>query len=400
MQKSDFLIRKTLSALATLVVVIIFNFFLFRILPGDPVRGLIHSPRMTREAQERIRAQFDLDKPIWFNFEGSTAEALIDGLSLLEEPEAGSEEVAAAALGEQLEYIGRSEDEQWIRVGQLGETGYIVERGWVPAQQVTIHTNPLDSQFFAYLRNMLQGNLGISFATRQPVGELLAERVWRTVVLVVLGEVLAIIIGIALGVLAAWRRGSSLDTGLLLWSLFTWAIPTFFFGIILVIVARGHLPTGRMVTAGLRPEDGWAYWSDVGRHLVLPTITMAIGYFSVYMMVMRSSIVEVLSEDYILTAKAKGLTTFQILRDHALKNAMLPMVTTIMLTLGYIVAGAIQVETVFSWPGIGRLMYEAVGKQDFPVLQGIFLLVAVSVIAANFLTDLLYSVLDPRVRVG
>ncbi|MEE8307521.1 MAG: ABC transporter permease [Gammaproteobacteria bacterium] len=105
-----------------------------------------------------------------------------------------------------------------------------------------------------------------------------------------------------------------------------------------------------------------------------------------------------MSEDYILTAKAKGLSTLQILRDHALKNAMLPMITTIMLTLGYTVSGAIQVETVFSWPGIGRLIYDSVGKQDFPVLQGAFLLLAISVILANFLTDLLYAVLDPRVK--
>jgi peptide/nickel transport system permease protein len=153
-----------------------------------------------------------------------------------------------------------------------------------------------------------------------------------------------------------------------------------------------------MVTPGLKPEDGWAYWSDVGKHLILPTLTMGIGYISSYMMIMRSSVIEVLSEDYILTAKAKGLSTWQILRDHALKNTMLPMITSIMLTLGYTVGGAIQVETVFSWPGIGRLIYDSVGKQDYPVLQGAFLLLAISVIAANFLADLLYSVLDPRVK--
>jgi peptide/nickel transport system permease protein len=335
MQRSDYLIRKFLFALTTLVVVIIFNFFLFRVLPGDPVRALIQSARMDREAQERIRAQFGLDKPIWLD-----VERLQEG-----------------------DVIGA-----------------------------------LDTQFSAYVYNLLRGNLGISFARKVDVSELLAERVWRTVVLLALGEVMAIVIGTALGLLAAWRRGSRLDTGTLLWGLFTWSIPTFFFGIILVVVARGRLPTGMMVTPGLKPEDGWAYWSDVGRHLILPTLTMGIGFISQYMMVMRSSVVEVLSEDFILTAKAKGLSTFQILRDHALKNAMLPMITLIALTLGYTVGGAIQVETVFSWPGIGRLIYDAVGKQDFPVLQGTFLLIAVSVIGANFLADVLYSLLDPRVK--
>jgi len=153
-----------------------------------------------------------------------------------------------------------------------------------------------------------------------------------------------------------------------------------------------------MVTPGLRPEDGLTYWLDVGRHLVLPTITMAIVYTGEYVLIMRSGVMEVLAEDYILTAKAKGLSTLRILRTHALKNAMLPMVTMIALTFGYTVGGAIQVETVFSWPGIGRLMYEAVQKRDYPVLQGTFLLLAVSVIVANLVADLLYSALDPRVK--
>jgi peptide/nickel transport system permease protein len=153
-----------------------------------------------------------------------------------------------------------------------------------------------------------------------------------------------------------------------------------------------------MATPGLKPQDGLTYWADVGRHLILPTLTMAIVYTSSYILIMRSSVVEVLSEDYILTAKAKGLNTFQTLRDHALKNAMLPMVTMVALNLAYTVGGAIQVETVFSWPGIGRLMYDAVQLRDYPILQGTFLLLAVSVVVANLFADLLYSVLDPRVK--
>ena len=216
--------------------------------------------------------------------------------------------------------------------------------------------------------------------------------------LVVLGEFLAIFIGIALGMVAAWRRGTNLDTGILLYGLFTWAMPTFFFGIILLMISGGRFPIGGMVTPGLKPEDGLAYWKDVGWHLVLPTLTLTILYMSEYMLIMRSSVIEVLSEDFILTAKAKGLNAFQIFRDHALKNAMLPMVTIIALTLGYTVGGAIQVETVFSWPGIGRLMFDAVQKRDYPVLQGTFLLLAVSVIIANLIADLLYAALDPRVK--
>jgi peptide/nickel transport system permease protein len=334
-QRSDYLIRKVFFGLVTLLVVIGFNFFLFRVLPGDPVKSIVRSPRLTREARERLRVEFGLDKPVFFDAE------------------------------------------------RLGKGDVI---------------GAFDTQFTAYVNALLHGNLGISFRSRRDVSEVLAERVWRTVVLVAAAETLALVFGFALGLIAAWRRGTRADMSILLWALFSWGLPTFFLGIILLILARGLLPVGGMVTPGLKPEEGWAYWADVGKHLILPTLTMAIVYTSSYILIMRSSVVEVLSEDYILTAKAKGMSTFRILRSDALKNAMLPMVTMIALNLAYTVGGAIQVETVFSWPGLGQLMYDSVMKRDYPVLQGTFLLLAVAVIAANFGADILYSVLDPRVK--
>ncbi len=332
----DYLLRKVFFAVITLIVVIVFNFFLFRILPGDPVKLLFRNPRLTREAQELIRVQFGLDKPVWLNIERLSA-------------------------------------------------------GDIPGA--------LDSQFTAYIHNLLQGKLGISFTNRQDVGEVLSERVWRTVLLVFSGELLAIVMGVVVGLVAAWKRGTAIDSAALFIGLLTWALPTFFLGIILLILARGILPTGGMVTPGLAEEGTLEYWIDVGRHLILPSLTLAVVSASGYMLIMRSSVVEVLSEAYILTAKAKGLSNARILFSHALKNAMLPMITIIALTLGYVVGGAIQVETVFSWPGIGRLIYDSVAKQDYPVLQGAFLLLAVSVILANLTADILYSVFDPRVKV-
>jgi peptide/nickel transport system permease protein len=333
----DYLLRKVFFAVITLIVVIVFNFFLFRILPGDPVKLLFRNPRLTREAQELIRVQFGLDKPVWLNTERLSA-------------------------------------------------------GDIPGA--------LDSQFTAYVRNLLQGKLGISFTNRQDVGEVLSERVWRTVLLVFSGELMAIVLGVVIGLIAAWQRGTKIDSAALFIGLLTWALPTFFLGIILLILARGILPTGGMVTPGLAKEGTLEYWVDVSRHLILPSFTLAVVSASGYMLIMRSSVVEVLSEAYILTAKAKGLSNTRILFTHALKNAMLPMITIIALTLGYVVGGAIQVETVFSWPGIGRLIYESVAKQDYPVLQGAFLLLAISVILANLTADILYSVFDPRVKVS
>ncbi|MBI1277154.1 MAG: ABC transporter permease subunit [Anaerolineaceae bacterium] len=331
----DYLFRKTLFSLITLAIVIVFNFLLFRILPGDPVKLLFRNPRLTKQAQETIRVQFGLDKPVWINTERL----------------------------------------------QSGDVGGL-----------------FDSQFGAYITNLLQGNLGISFAQRQSVNQILSERIWRTVLLLFTGELVAILGGMFVGIIAAWRRGTWIDSTALIIGLTTWALPTFFLGIILLVVARGSLPTSGMVEPGLNEEGTLNYWLDVGRHLILPTLTLAVGSASAYMLIMRSSVVEVLAEDYILTAKAKGLSTSRILRDHALKNAMLPMVTIIALNLGYVVGGAIQVETVFSWPGIGRLIFDSVAKQDYPVLQGAFLLLAVSVILANLITDVLYSILDPRIK--
>jgi peptide/nickel transport system permease protein len=322
--------------ISTVIAVLIFNFFLFRILPGDPVRLIIQSPRMTVEAQQRISAQFGLDKPVWFN-----AERLRSG-----------------------EFLGA-----------------------------------FDTQFTAYVCNLLNGDLGVSFVTREEVSDLLAERVWRTVALLLVGQTLAVVLGMAIGLLAAWRQGTLFDTGAILLGIMGWALPTFFLCILLLILARGYLPAGGMVMPGLKPGDGLEYWLDVGRHVILPTVAMVVIFTSQFMLIMRASVMEVLAEDYILTAKAKGLATLEILKDHALRNAMLPMVTIITVRLGFIVGGSIEVETVFAWPGLGRLIYDAVTKHDYPVLQGTFLLVALSVILANFVADLFYSVLDPRVKV-
>jgi peptide/nickel transport system permease protein len=398
MGRREYLIRKVAFSTLTLAVMLVFNFLLFRILPGDPAKLLVRDPRLSRQAQERIRRDFGLDKPVWFNTEGSSVEVLTPSVALLSEPSDGSEEVGQAAQGEQLDYVERSADGQWISVLQISDEGRILAQGWVPASDVQVRANLLDSQFFAYLRNLLKGDMGVSFFMRRDVSQVLAERIWRTVILLMGGETVAVILGSIVGMIAAWRRGTRLESGLLVVGLVSWALPTFWLGLILLILARGYLPIGGMATAGLHHATALEYWLDVGKHLILPTLTMAIVYLGEYMLIMRSSVLEIFSEDYILVAKAKGLTTFQIIKDHALKNAALPMVTIVAMTLGYTVGGAIQVETVFSWPGIGRLMYDAVTKRDYPVLQGAFLLLAVSVILANLLADLLYLALDPRVK--
>jgi peptide/nickel transport system permease protein len=338
-----YLLNKFAWALLTIIFVIVLNFFLFRVLPGDPARAGLRDPRLTVEAQEAIRARFGLDKPVINCFNSLNP----------------------------------------LKIGNCA-------------------VNPLETQFFIYIGNLLRGELGISYHSNRPVVDVLGERLWNTILLVSAGQILSIVIGISLGVVAAWKIRTMIDYGSLVSSLVAWSLPTFWLGIILLFIGSRYfgLPIGGKMTPGAHFESTWEQWMDIARHLILPTITFTIIFIGEYMLIMRSTMVDVLSEDFILTAKAKGLHSIQILRDHALRNSMLPMVTIIALNLGFTVAGAIQIETVFSWPGLGQVFFEAVGRRDYPMLQGAFLILAISVIFANLAADLLYSYLDPRVRAG
>ena len=261
--------------------------------------------------------------------------------------------------------------------------------------------NPFDSQFIAYLGRLAQGDLGISYNFRdRPVVDMLGLGLVNTLWLVLPANLLAIVIGTLAGLVAAWRRGTAVDAGALTIGLILWATPTFFMGIILLVLGAAwfDLPTAGKQTIGADYASFWEAAADLGRHLILPTITFALVLLGEYLLIMRSSVIEVFGEDYILTAKAKGLSTLRIVKDHAMRNAMLPMVTLIAINLGFVVSGAIQVEAVFSWPGLGQLTVNAVRERDYPVLQGAFLLLAVSVVLANLAAELLYGWLDPRVR--
>jgi peptide/nickel transport system permease protein len=312
--------------------VLTFNFFLFRVLPGDPAKSGLRDPRLSPTAVAALQERFGLDRPVFVALDGG---------------------------------------------------------------------NPFDSQYFAYLGGLVRGDLGLSYAFRdRPVGALLGEALVNTLWLVMPAQVLAIVGGTVLGLIAAWRRRTAIDGTALVFSLVTWSLPTFFLGIVLLFIGSGmfDLPIAGKGTVGARFDTIWEQLIDAGRHLLLPTLTLALVLLGEYMLIMRSSVLDVFGEDYILTAKAKGLSTFRIIRDHALRNSMLPLVTLIALTLGFTVAGAIQVEAVFSWPGLGELTVRAVGQRDYPVLQGAFLLLAVSVVLANLIADVVYAWLDPRVE--
>lgn len=333
-----YLVNKFARAFLTIVAIVLLNFVLFRAMPGSAVR-LTHSPYQTQEQITQEMHRLGLDQPL------------------------------------------------------------------LP---ITISLSPpeltwnSENQLFAYIGQTISGDLGYSFKYKgQPVTQVIGDRFWPTVILIGFGELIAIIVGLTLGAYSGWRRGSTVDRvgggiGLILYSM-----PYFVIGMPLIIIfaaGLGWFPTSGMFTIGATYDSALAQVMDFLHHLVLPLATVSLGLIGGYSILMRASIVETRAEDYVTTARAKGLTDRRILRSHAFPNAMLPMVTIIAINLGYVVGGAITAEIVFNWPGLGTLTVDALSARDYPVLQGIFLLLAVTVVLANLAADLLYGILDPRVR--
>jgi peptide/nickel transport system permease protein len=257
-------------------------------------------------------------------------------------------------------------------------------------------------QLLAYVGTTLQGDLGESFKYRgRPVTEVIGTRIGPTIVLFGLGELIAIVVGLALGAYSGWRRGGPVDylgNGI---SLVLYSMPYFLLGMILLVffaTGLGWFPTSGMLTLGARYDSWIDQLADFGGHFVLPLAAVSLGLIGQYSILMRSSIIQTRGEDYLMTARAKGLADSRVLTGHALPNALLPTVSLVGINLGFIVAGAITVEVVFNWPGLGTLTQEALQARDYPVLQGVFLLLAISVVLANLLVDLVYGLLDPRVR--
>jgi ABC-type dipeptide/oligopeptide/nickel transport system permease component len=252
-------------------------------------------------------------------------------------------------------------------------------------------------QYLIYLQQLAHGNLGVSFANQQPVAHNLWVALKNTIPMVFLGTFFSIVLGTLTGVIAAWRRGTKAEGASVLTALTFYSMPTHWLGLMLVILFAGVLPTGGMSNDFLINPSFTTHLKDLAEHIALPALTLGLVLYGEYTLIVRSALLETLGEDYILTARAKGLRPAAILRKHALRNAMLPIATLIALSLGYIVAGAILVETVFSWPGIGRAVYDAVLQRDYPMLQGAFLVLTVSVVFFNLVADLIYFKLDPRI---
>jgi peptide/nickel transport system permease protein len=259
---------------------------------------------------------------------------------------------------------------------------------------------PLPQQFWNYLVQTAHGNLGRSFVNQEPVAQLIAHRLWPTVLLVGTSTVLSTIIGVWIGIRGGWNRGSGFDRISTAVCNTLYAMPDFWLGMVLLIAFASKIAlfpdAGMHNPAG--GQTGLAGLGDLLWHLTLPCVVLTLVYLAEYSLVMRSSLIDELGADYLVTARAKGLRDSMVRRRHAVPNALLPSITLIMLNLGFVISGAITTETVFSWPGLGQLSYQALNAPDYPVLEGTFLLFSAAVIAANLVGDLLLTVFDPRVR--
>lgn len=260
---------------------------------------------------------------------------------------------------------------------------------------------PLVGQFVDYLGDTARLDLGVSQKSREEVWDEILHALPWTLLLVGTGTLLATLIGSWMGVVAATKRGTKTDDGLLGFSLFTYAAPEYWIGIILILVFAVWLPwfpAGQQVTPGVEFTSWFAEAWNVVDHLVLPATAMTLMLLGQYFLIMRSSMVDVMTEDYIVVKRAIGLPRERVINRHAVPNALLPLVTIAAIQFGAVAGGAITIETVFSWPGLGELSFNAITDKDFPVLQGTFLVFSFGVILANLLADCLYFALDPRVK--
>jgi peptide/nickel transport system permease protein len=264
---------------------------------------------------------------------------------------------------------------------------------------------PLPQQFVTYVKNTVTLNFGQSFFLRgQDVKEVIAGRIWPTVLLVGTSTIASAALGLIIGIHGGWRHGSRFDVGSQGFTLFVYAMPEFWFGILVLMAFAGGVgpfpalfPTGGYDTIGA-DLTGFAHVADVLNHLALPWFVLMVAYLGEYALIMRNSLIDVMNDDFVMTARAKGVREKQVLWRHVVPNAMLPTFTLVLLSLGFIFGGAITIEYVFSYPGLGLLTVQAIDTKDYPLLQGLFLLFSTAVIVANLVADITYTYLDPRVR--
>ncbi|MAH11506.1 MAG: ABC transporter permease [Acidimicrobiaceae bacterium] len=262
--------------------------------------------------------------------------------------------------------------------------------------------DPYLVQLSRYVGDVASGDFGTSYRFNEPVTSLIGDRIWPTILLVTTALLFAIVIGVLVGVFTARRPESPVSHGVTVFSLVGYSMPVFWTGYLLIIAFASNVRW--FPVAGMRDVrfegNRFEEWLDIAHHLVLPALTLGLIYLAQYSRLSRASMLEVLQSDYVRTARAKGLAERKVVYKHALRNAVIPVITIAGLQFGALLSGALLVETVFNWPGLGRLAADSVFQRDAPVLLGVLICSAVLVVVINILTDVVYRMIDPRIRVG
>ncbi|GAB4527215.1 MAG: hypothetical protein Kow0063_02220 [Anaerolineae bacterium] len=449
-----YIIRRILQTIPVLLGASVLVFLFVHLIPGDPAVVML-GERASQENVERIREQLGLNKPLLFNFpyeyeyacpeeyDGVVLDLLLvvipascerhvqykEGWSLLRiaetttidalrviDPGTPDETVQEVDLRTALRLIG-VRDLADLNLEPGNSQTYEVYNGTITVAlrtERTLVSDLFDSQYFTFLGRILRGNLGNSIQGNIPIGPEFVRRFPATVELSVAALSLAVIVGVPVGILSAIRRNSLIDTMSMLGALVGVSVPVFVLGLLFIYlfgVQLGWLPTGQRlsVTLSLEPITGLVLLDSILRgnsqvffdaleHIILPSVALSTIPLSIIARITRSAMLEVLHQDYIRTARAKGLQERLVVLRHALRNAMLPVITVIGLAMGSLLSGAVLTETIFTWPGIGKWLFDAITGRDYPIVQSVSLMIALIYVVINLVVDLSYAWLNPRIR--
>ncbi len=449
-----YIIRRILQTIPVLLGASVLVFLFVHLIPGDPAVVML-GERASQENVERIREQLGLNKPLLFNFpyeydytcpegyDGVVLDLLLvtiptscerhvqykEGWALLRmaetntvdatrvvDPGTPNETIQEVDLRTALRLIGVRDLEDLTLEPGDSQT-YEVYNGSITVTlrtERTLVSDLFDSQYFTFLGRILRGNLGNSIQGNIPIGPEFVRRFPATVELSVAALSLAVIVGVPVGILSAIRRNSLIDTMSMLGALVGVSVPVFVLGLLFIYlfgVQLGWLPTGQRlsVTVSVEPITGLVLldsilrgksqaFLDALRHIILPSVALSTIPLSIIARITRSAMLEVLHQDYIRTARAKGLQERLVVLRHALRNAMLPVITVIGLAMGSLLSGAVLTETIFTWPGIGKWLFDAITGRDYPIVQSVSLMIALIYVVINLVVDLSYAWLNPRIR--
>ncbi|MBN1933317.1 MAG: ABC transporter permease [Anaerolineae bacterium] len=410
-----YLIRRILQAIPVLFFISAIVYGLIAISPVDPLAIYEENPNITPEDVAMLEYRLGLRQPVFLNFRGSSGTVKAEKIDLYSKFNAsdGIEPVKTGELsaGARVAIVddGRVGNVRWVKVLD-------VERrvtGWTERDRLSIRVNPFDSRYFRWLFAVLQGDMGRSNVERRPALEMILERLPATLYLMSAALIGQLLIAMPVGILSAVKQYSPFDYIATAISYMGRSIPIFWFGLLLIIFFHATLdwpawagerlagtplfPGGSMFDIRLKRELGRTPWWDYLYHLVLPATMLSVYGAARYMRYLRASMLEVIHQDYVRTARAKGLPERMVLYVHALKNAAIPLVTLLALDMPSLFGGALFTETIFGWPGMGRLFFRSAQRVDYAVLMGIVMINATLIVAFNLIADMVYAILDPRI---